>query len=83
MGLHAAGFDDLTELLPAREELDLWFSFDSGIEKQNLAALKADGAFDGREAIDHANSLSSEQRKIVIGNGAQVNVCPRIETQFR
>ncbi len=83
MRLYAAGFDDLTDLLPLRKELDLWFSFDSGIEKQNLAQLYADGSLDGREAINHANFLSREQRQIVIDNGAQVNVCPRIESQFR
>ena len=83
MRLYAPGFDDLTDLLSVRKELDLWFSFDSGIEKQNLAELYATGAFDGREAINHGNFLSAEQRQIVIDNGAQVNVCPRIETQFR
>ncbi|MGW5723668.1 amidohydrolase family protein [Amycolatopsis sp. NPDC003865] len=83
MRLYAPGFDDLTDLLPVRKDLDLWFSFDSGIEKQDLARLYADGSFDGREAINHANFLSSEQRRIVIDHGAQVNVCPRIETQFR
>lgn len=83
MRLFAAGFDDLTELLPVRKELDLWFSFDSGIEKQDLAALYGNGSFDGREAINHANFLSAEQRRIVVDNGAQVNVCPRIESQFR
>jgi 5-methylthioadenosine/S-adenosylhomocysteine deaminase len=83
MRLFAAGFDDLTVLLPVRKELDLWFSFDSGIEKQDLARLYADGSFDGREAINHANFLSREQRQLVIDNGAQVNVCPRIESQFR
>jgi cytosine/adenosine deaminase-related metal-dependent hydrolase len=83
MRLFAAGFDDLTDLLPVRKELDLWFSFDSGIEKQDLARLYADGSFDGREAINHANFLSREQRQLVIDNGAQANVCPRIESQFR
>ncbi|WP_051737388.1 amidohydrolase family protein [Pseudonocardia halophobica] len=83
MRLYAPGFDDLTDLLPIRKELDLWFSFDSGIEKQDLRKLYYDGSFDGREAINHGNFLSAEQRQVVIDNGAQVNVCPRIETQFR
>ncbi|GAA5163016.1 amidohydrolase family protein [Amycolatopsis dongchuanensis] len=83
MRLYAPGFDDLTELLPVREELDLWFSFDSGIEKQDLAALYGNGSFDGREAINHGNFLSPEQRRIVVDHGAHVNVCPRIESQFR
>ncbi|WP_246243739.1 amidohydrolase family protein [Amycolatopsis pithecellobii] len=83
MRLYAPGSDDLTELFPVRKELDLWFSFDSGIEKQNLAALYENGSFDGREAINHANFLSAGQRQIVVDNGAHVNVCPRIESQFR
>lgn len=83
MRLFAAGFDDLTDLIPVRKELDVWFSFDSGIEKQDLARLYSNGSFDGREAINHANFLSAEQRQIVIDNGAHVNVCPRIESQFR
>ncbi|MEV5413975.1 amidohydrolase family protein [Thermopolyspora sp. NPDC052614] len=81
--LFAGGSDDLTDLLPVRRELDLWFSFDSGFGRQNIAQLYADGSLDGREAINHGNFLTREQRQIVIDNGAQVNVCPRIESQFR
>jgi 5-methylthioadenosine/S-adenosylhomocysteine deaminase len=83
MRLYATGWDDLAELLPIRKELDLWFSFDSGIEKQDLAELYASGAFDGREAINHGNFLSAAQRRLVVEHGSQVNVCPRIESQFR
>ncbi|WP_103383739.1 amidohydrolase family protein [Pseudonocardia dioxanivorans] len=83
MRLYAVGADDLTDLFPVRKELDLWFSFDSGIEKQDLAELYASGAFDGREAINHGNYLSAEQRRLVVDHGTQVNVCPRIESQFR
>lgn len=83
MRLYAAGSDDLTELLTLRKELDLWFSFDSGIERQALHELYRDRWFDGREAINHANMLSSDQRKAVVDGGSQVNVCPRIESQFR
>lgn len=83
MRLYAAGSDDLTDLLPLRKELDLWLSFDSGIEQQDLPQLYANGDFDGREAVNHANFLTAEQRRVVIDNGTQVNVCPRIESQFR
>ncbi|WP_236790849.1 amidohydrolase family protein [Amycolatopsis sp. GM8] len=83
MRLYAPGSDDLTELIPVRKELDLWFSFDSGIGRQPLEQLYEDGSFDGREAINHGNFVSPEQRKLIVGNGSQVNVCPRIESQFR
>ncbi|MGP3533693.1 amidohydrolase family protein [Microbacterium sp. RD1] len=81
--LYAVGFDDLADLIPVRRDLDLWISFDSGIERQDLPKLYADGWLDGREAINHANLLSADQRQVLIDRGAQVNVCPRIETQFR
>lgn len=83
MRLFAGGSDDLADLVPVRQDLDLWFSFDSGFGRQDIARLYADGSLDGREAINHGNFLTREQRQIVIDNGAQVNVCPRIETQFR
>lgn len=81
--LYGVGFDDLTELFAVRRDLDLWISFDSGIERQDLAQLYADGSLDGREAINHANFLTPEQRRLIVDHGTQVNVCPRIETQFR
>ncbi|WP_345384447.1 amidohydrolase family protein [Pseudonocardia yuanmonensis] len=81
--LYAAGNDDLDDLLRLRKDLDLWFSFDSGIEHQPLDRLYSTGWFDGREAINHANHLTLEQRQTIVDGGSQVNVCPRIETQFR
>ena len=83
MRLYAAGSDDLSELLPLRRDLDLWFSFDSGIEDQPLRELYENGWFDGREAINHANMLTADQRALIVDGGAHVNVCPRIEAQFR
>ncbi|MET3953758.1 5-methylthioadenosine/S-adenosylhomocysteine deaminase [Rhodococcus sp. OAS809] len=81
--LFAAGADDLTDLVPVRKDLDLWFSFDSGLERQDISALYQRGWLDGREAINHANFLSPEQRQLIVDHGSQVNVCPRIETGFR
>ncbi|WP_456697691.1 amidohydrolase family protein [Aeromicrobium sp. P5_D10] len=83
MRLYGVGLDDLTELLAVRKELDVWVSFDSGMEGQAVEQLYAEGWLDGREAINHANFLSASQRQAIIDHGAQVNVCPRIETQFR
>ncbi|MEQ3551205.1 amidohydrolase family protein [Pseudonocardia nematodicida] len=83
MRLFAAGDDDLTDLLPIRKELGLWFSFDTGIHRQPLERLYAEGEFDGRETINHGNFCTSGQRQVIIEHGAQVNVCPRIESQFR
>lgn len=83
MRLYGVGLDDLTELLAVRKELDVWISFDSGVERQPVERFYEDGWFDGREAFNHANFMSSEQRQAIIDHGAQANVCPRIETQFR
>jgi 5-methylthioadenosine/S-adenosylhomocysteine deaminase len=81
--LFAVGADDLTDLVRIRRDLDVWFSFDTGIYRQDLRRLYGDGSFDGREAINHANFCSPEQRRLIVDNGSQVNVCPRIESQFR
>ncbi|WP_033290675.1 amidohydrolase family protein [Amycolatopsis jejuensis] len=83
MRLYAVGSDDLTGLFPIRKDLDLWFSFDSHIDQQPLQQWYEEGHFDGREAINHGNFLSPGQRQLVVDHGAQVNVCPRIESQFR
>ena len=83
MRLFTTGFDDNTALFALRKDLDVWISFDSGIESQPVEEFYASGWLDGREAINHANFLSSSQRQAVIDGGGQVNVCPRIETQFR
>ncbi|NDV04950.1 amidohydrolase family protein [Rhodococcus sp. IEGM 248] len=83
MRLYGVGLDDLTELLAVRKELDVWISFDSGVERQPVEQFYRDGLFDGREAFNHANFMSRDQRRSIIDNGGQVNVCPRIETQFR
>ena len=82
--LFAVGFDGVdAELVAARRELDVWLTFDSGLENQPVERYYRDGWLDGRETINHANFFSPEQRRVIIDSGAQVNVCPRIETQFR
>lgn len=83
MRLFTAGFDDNTELFKLRKELDVWISFDSGIERQPVAPFYEEGWLDGREAINHANFLSSDQHRVVVDGRSQVNVWPRIESQFR
>ncbi|BCW42813.1 cytosine deaminase (plasmid) [Arthrobacter sp. StoSoilB3] len=86
MRLYALGRDDIDEveeILRVRRELDLWVSFDSGLETLPLAELYASGELNGRETLNHASFLSLDQRILLRDNGTRVNVCPRIETQFR
>ncbi len=75
--------EEITSVMKIRRDLDLWVTFDSGIGLQPVAELYADGRFDGRETINHGNFVSIEKRRILVANGAKVNVCPRIESQFR
>lgn len=75
--------EELEEVVRIRQELDLWISFDSGIGGKPLAELYDKGWFDGRETINHGNHISSEQRALIVRHGTQINVCPRIEAQFR
>ncbi|MTD52879.1 amidohydrolase family protein [Amycolatopsis pithecellobii] len=86
MRMYALGrdtLDEIREILAVRRELDLWVTFDSGLETQPLAELYSSGEFDGRETLNHACFLSADQRKLMRDGGTRVNVCPRIETQFR
>jgi cytosine/adenosine deaminase-related metal-dependent hydrolase len=86
MRLYLLGRDEPAELeriIRARRELDLWLSFDSGFQFLPMEQLYADGRFDGRETFNHANFLSQAQREAVRDGGGRVNVCPRIESQFR
>ena len=84
MRLFAVGFDGFDAKLAAvRKDLDLWVTFDSGLENHPLETYYEMGWLDGRETINHANFFSREQRQVIIDSGAQVDVCPRIETQFR
>lgn len=86
MRMYALGRDDLGEIrdiLRVRRELDMWVSFDSGLELLPLAELYASGELDGREALNHGSFLDKEQRILLRDAGTRVNVCPRIETQFR
>lgn len=86
MRLYMLGRDpdeELERAIAVRRDLDLWISFDSGLHLKPVVQLYADGRFDGRETINHGSFFSSEQKKAVVGAGATVNVCPRIEAQFR
>lgn len=75
--------EEINEVLKVRRDLDLWITFDSGIGLQPVAQLYADGRFDGRETINHGNFVPLDKRRVLAEHGAQVNVCPRIESQFR
>jgi len=81
--VYTVGFVDLQDIVSVRRDLDLWISFDSGLQRQDLPELFKKGWLDGREAVNHANFMSTEQRQLIVDHGGQVNVCPRIETQFR
>lgn len=76
-------YEELERVVQMRRRLDCWITFDSGIGSQPLAELYRDGLLDGRETINHGNFVSREKMEAVAAAGAQVNVCPRIETQFR
>ena len=39
--------------------------------------------FDGRETFNHGTWVPLDKRRILADHGVRVNVCPRIETQFR
>lgn len=86
MRFFMAGLDPTEEIeaiSKVRRDLDMWITFDSGIELQPVSELYASGIFDGRETINHGNFVPLEKRRVLAGNGAKVNVCPRIESQFR
>lgn len=86
MRMYALGRDDQAEvrdILRVRRELDLWVSFDSGLETLPLPELYASGELDHRVTLNHASFLTLDQRMLLRDAGSQVNVCPRIETQFR
>lgn len=76
-------YEELLQVLRVRRDLDLWITFDSGIGSQPLVELYAEGLFDGRETINHGTFVSREKMDAVVRHGGKVNVCPRIETQFR
>ncbi len=75
--------EEFDQVIAVRRDLDLWISFDSGLHLKPLAEMYGDGRFDGRETINHGSFFTPEQKKAIIGAGAKVNVCPRIEAQFR
>jgi cytosine/adenosine deaminase-related metal-dependent hydrolase len=67
---------EMMEVLKVRRSLDLWITFDSGIGEQPVVDLY-------RETINHGTFVAPEKKAAIVAHGAQVNVCPRIETQFR
>jgi 5-methylthioadenosine/S-adenosylhomocysteine deaminase len=71
------------KVLETRAALDCWISIDTGLGTKPVVDLYRDGWFDGRESINHGNHMSREQMKAVADHGGTVNVCPRIESQFR
>jgi 5-methylthioadenosine/S-adenosylhomocysteine deaminase len=75
--------EEMEEVLALRRELDAWITFDSGLGKQPVVDLYRRKLLDGRETINHGNYLAADQMRAIIDHGATVNVCPRIESQFR
>lgn len=86
MRMYMLGRDPIEEfetIFAIRRELGLWISFDSGLHLQPLVDFYADGRFDGRETINHGSFFTPEQKRAIVDHGAKVNMCPRIEAQFR
>ena len=75
--------DIFDRVLKVRKDLDCWISIDTGLGSKPVVELYRQGLFDGRESINHGNYMSLDQRKAVADHGGTVNVCPRIESQFR
>lgn len=75
--------EEFDRVLRMREELDTWLTVDGGIGLLPFRELYASGRFDGRETLNHAEAVSDRGRREVRDGGSRVNVCPRIETQFR
>jgi cytosine/adenosine deaminase-related metal-dependent hydrolase len=76
-------YEEMRRVLDVRRDLDLWVTFDSGLGKQPVVEMYEQGLLDGRETINHGNFMRPEQMRAVVDHGATVNVCPRIESQFR
>lgn len=84
--MYMLGRDPMAEfeqVVRIRQELDLWISFDSGLGEKPLDEFYRKGWFDGRETVNHGNFISADQRALIVAHGTQINVCPRIEAQFR
>ena len=76
-------YEEMQRVLDVRRDLNVWVTFDSGLGKQPVVEMYAQGLLDGRETINHGNFMRPEQMRAVVEHGAAVNVCPRIESQFR
>lgn len=84
--LYMRGRDSAEELeaaLRVRTELDLWLTFDSGLGTHPIRELYASGKFNGREVYNHGTDIDPDTRRVMVDGGGLVNVCPRIESQFR
>lgn len=75
--------DEIRSVSKVRKDLDMWLTFDSGMETQPIQELYADRTFIGKETLNHGMFIPLDKRKVLADNGLQVNVCPRIESQFR
>ena len=76
-------YEELQHVLDVRRKVNSWITFDTGIGIHPLVELYASGDLDGRETINHGTFISREKMDAVVASGATVNVCPRIESQFR
>ena len=72
---------DHPAVLKARRDLGLWFSFD-GAANLPIVNLYATQALTGKESFNHGRGYSREQRQAIVGHGAKVNICPRVDSQF-
>lgn len=75
--------DEIRSVSKVRKDLNMWLTFDSGMETKPVQDLYADGTFIGKETLNHGMFVPLDKRKVLADNGLQVNVCPRIESQFR
>jgi 5-methylthioadenosine/S-adenosylhomocysteine deaminase len=86
LALYAGGslpVDEFRSVLQIRKDLGVRMHIDSGLFTQPIKEYYDTGLFYGKETFNHGTALSAEQRKLLIDGGLKVNVCPRIETQFR
>lgn len=75
--------EELTRVVRQARELDLWVSFDGGLGAHPVVELYEQGLLVGKETLNHGLGVPPERKRAMIDHGATVNLCPRIETQFR
>jgi len=71
------------EVLDVRQAMDCWISIDGPPDNKPIKELYDSGRLDGRESFNHGNRMTPSQMEAVVSHGGTVNVCPRIESQFR